>query len=80
MRRLRIRRVLLDLKPDAADHRAAYLAAGPVPWISAAALALIGASIVGALGNRERWRLAYAWFRMLAGLALSTCVFWHYSR
>jgi hypothetical protein len=67
------------LAPEDPDYRAAYLAGGPAPLISAVALALIGASIMGALGTRERRRLAYTWALMLAGLALSMWMFIYYS-
>jgi tetratricopeptide (TPR) repeat protein len=67
------------LVPNDPDYRAAYLAGGPAPLISAVALALIGASVMGVLGYRERWRLTYTWALMLAGLGLSMWAFAYYS-
>lgn len=67
-----------QLDPRHPDYRAAYLAGGPAALISAVALALVGASIMGALGRRERWRLSYTWALMLAGLGLSMWIFIYY--
>ncbi len=66
------------LDPRDPDYRVAYLGSGPAPLISAMALALIGASVVGTLGKKRRWRPAYSWGLMLAGLGLSMWIFIYY--
>jgi tellurite resistance protein TehA-like permease len=67
------------LVPGDADYRAAHLTSGPAPLVSMIALALIGASALGTLGYCKRWRPAYTWALMLAGLGLSFGAFAYYS-
>ncbi|MDH3597706.1 MAG: tetratricopeptide repeat protein [Rhodospirillales bacterium] len=67
------------LEPDDPDYRAAYLAASPTRLISLIALALLGASALGTVGYRKRWRMGYTWGLMLTSIALSIWALASYS-